>query len=169
MANQYTDIATNQQDGLNFPGGGPTTQPGTFNSAPFELGNSTIITAVYTIKGTEASGDKLYIARVPTGVIVDPQSTVSNNGAATTAFNFTVGDTDTVGGTVSADASRYSANLEIHAATTTVPTPFTGGTVLNVPAEVTDESTWIVATLGTTTSPTASGKIVFRIRLNASR
>jgi len=166
---RYTDVATNQQDGLNFPGGGMTTQPGSYNDPVLEGSTTNLITSTYTVVGTETSGDFIYIARIPAGSLVSPQSTVTNNGAATTAFNFTVGDTDTVGGTVSADASRYSANLEIHAAVTTVPTPFTGGTVLNVPASTTDEGVWIRATLGTITTPTAGAKVVFRILMTNNR
>ena len=168
-SNAYTDIAANQKDGKNFLGGGLTTQPGQLNDPVTELGTASMIIATYTVTSGDASGDVLYIARLPAGTYVDPQSTVANNGAATTAYNFTIGDTDTVGGTVSADASRYSANMEIHAATTTVPTSFTGGTVLQVPAATTDDGCWVTATLGTITTPTAGAKIVFRLKVSNSR
>ena len=167
--NAYSDIAANQRDGKNFLGGGISTQPGQLNDPVLELGTDSTITATYTVTAGDASGDVLYIARIPAGSYVSPTSTVTNNGAATTAYNFTVGDTDTVGGTVSADASRYSANLEIHAAVTTVPTSFTGGTVLQVPAATTDDGCWVTATLGTITTPTAGAKIVFRLKVSNSR
>lgn len=166
MPSFYTDIAANQRDGLNFLGGGITTQPGQMNEPSVQYGTASRIIAVYTIAGTEAAADTIYIARVPAGTYVDPTSNVTNNGAATTAFNFTVGDTDTIGGTVSADVDRYSANLEIHTAVTTTPAYFTGGAILNAPARTTDDDVWITATLGTITTPTAGGKITFRLNVS---
>lgn len=167
--NAYSDIAANQKDGKNFLGGGLSTQPGQLNDPVLELGSASVIIATYTVTASDASGDLLYLARIPAGTYIDPQSTVTNNGAATTAYNFTIGDTDTVGGTVTADAARYSANLEVHAAVTTVPTSFTGGTVLQVPAATTDDGCWVTATLGTITTPTAGAKIVFRLKCSNSR
>jgi hypothetical protein len=184
MAFLYTDIATPQRDGLNFPGasnaagtGGLTTQPGGFNDPVFELGSASEITAVYTMTGSEAQNDIIYIARVGQGVLVDPvRSSVAGNGAGTTC-SVTVGDTDTVGGTVAPDLSRYSAAIDVKAdMTATTGVSFAGGTTLITPASITDDNSppngnqvWIVAKMTILTVPVAGKKLIFRIKLADNR
>lgn len=170
MATLYTDIAANQRDGYNFPGGGLTTQPGQFNDPVFELGTDSVITAVYTMTGAEAANDIIYITRVATGCIVNPVlSNVAGNGIGTTA-QIQVGDTDTVGGTVAASQTRYSAAIVVAAdmsATTAVA--FAGGDVLVAPASTTDQDVWITAKFNILTVPVAGKKLVFRLRLGWNR
>lgn len=170
MATLQTNIATAQQAGANFPGGsgGLTVQPGGFNDPVFELGSSSVVTATYTMTGNEAVNDVIQIVLLGMGAIVSPESTVANNGAATT-MTIEVGDTDTVGGTVSADPKRYSDSVDTGTATTTVPTPFTGGTVVAAPAEITDDPVWVQAKILTLNTPVAGKVIVFRLRLTDNR
>ncbi len=171
MATFQTDIATAQQPGANFPGGatsGLVDNPGGFNDPVKELGTSSVVTAVYTMAGTEAVNDIIQIVLLGMGAIVSPESTVANDGAATT-LTIEVGDTDTVGGTVSADPKRYSDSVSVAVATTTVPTPFTGGTVVAAPAEITDDPVWIQAKILTVGTPVAGKVLVFRLRLTDNR
>lgn len=169
MSLLYSDIAIAQQDGLNFPGGGLTTQPGSYNDPVFEFGSLNRITAIYTVTGDEVATDVIRLARLPAGVSVSPTSTVASNGVSETTFNIQVGDTDTNGGLVSADANRYCDTLDVNAAVT-APLTFVGGAVLFAPAEITDDGAWLTATLGTITGAlTVGGKLVFRIDVVANR
>ncbi len=170
MATLQTNIATAQQAGANFPGGsgGLTTQPGGFNDPVLELGTSSTITATYTMTGSEAVNDVIQICQLGQGAVVSPESTVANNGVATT-LTVSVGDTDTAGGTVSADTARYSGSVSVAAATTTVPTPFTGGTVVAVPASITDDPVWVQAKILTVGTPVAGKLLVFRLRITDNR
>lgn len=176
MANFYTDVAQNQRDGLNFPGGGAagagglTTQPGGLNDPVLELGTQSEIIAVYTFTAAEVANDIIFISRIQPGAFVDPvRSNVAGNGVATTC-QVQVGDTDTAGGTVAADQVRYSAAIVVAAdmsATTAVS--FAGGTVLITPASITDDGVWITAKLNILTVPVAGKKLIFRIRVGDNR
>lgn len=170
MATLYTDIALNQRDGFNFPGGGLTTQPGSFNDPVKELGSASEITAVFTMTGAEVQNDIIYLARLTMGAVVDPvRSSVAGNGAGTTC-SVKVGDTDTVGATVAQDAARYSAAIDVKAdmsATTAVS--FAGGTALITPAETTDDPVWLTASLSTLSTPVAGKVLIFRIKLTDNR
>lgn len=176
MSSLYTDIAANQRNGMNFPGGGVTTQPSEYNDPVLELGSASEITAVYTMTGAEVQNDIVYIARIGDGVVVDPvNSSVAGNGAGTTC-SVQVGDTDTVGGTVAADQVRYSAAIDVKddmSATTAVK--FAGGTALITPQSTTDEDSiqdnqlWITAKFSTLSVPVAGKKLVFRIKLADNR
>lgn len=169
MSTLYTDIAANQRDGYNFPGGGLTTQPGQFNDPVKELGSFTQIVAIYTMTGAEAQNDIINIALLGQGAIVDPTSNVAGNGIATTA-QIQVGDTDTVGATVTADQVRYSAALSCAAdVSATAPVAFAGGTVVTAPAQITDDPVWVTAKFSTLTVPVAGKVLVFRIRLTDNR
>lgn len=180
MAFLYTDISTNQRTGSNFPGGGLTDGPGTsFNDPVKELGSASTITAVYTMTGAEAQNDIIYVARIGQGVIVDPvDSSVAGNGAGTTC-SVQVGDTDTVGGTVAPDQTRYSAAIDVKAdMTATTAVKFAGGTALITPQETTDDDNgggqqgnqlWITAKFSTLTVPVAGKVLVFRIKLADNR
>lgn len=169
MATLYTDIAQNQRDGLNFPGGsgGLTTQPGGFNDPVKELGTLSLPTCVYTMTGAEIQNDIINVMRLTMGAVVDPSGNVFGNGIATTA-TITVGDTDTVGGTVTADASRYSGSINV-AAAMTAPLAFASGTALAAPAETTDDPVWITATFATLATPVAGKVLVFRIKISGNR
>ena len=170
MATFQSNIAAAQVTGANFPGGtgGLTTQPGGFNDPVLEMGTTSIITAVYTMTGNEAVNDIIQIALLGQGAIVHPESVVVGNGIATTA-TISVGDTDTVGGTVSADASRYSGSVNVAANTTTTSISFTGGTVLNAPASITDDPVWIQAKILTLNTPVAGKLLTFRLRVTDNR
>lgn len=170
MATFQSNIAVAQQSGANFPGGtgGLTTQPGGFNDPVSELGTTSLVTATYTMTGNEAVNDIIQIVLLGQGAQVQPDSTVVGNGIATSA-TITVGDTDTVGGTVTADASRYSGSVSVAANTTTVPTSFTGGTVLNAPASITDDPVWVQAKITALNTPVAGKVLTFRLKLTDNR
>lgn len=170
MAILYTDIANNQKDGNNFPGGGMTTQPGQFNDPVLELGTLSLPICVYTMTGTEAQGDTIYVCRLGMGALVDPvRSNVAGNGIATTA-SVQIGDTDTQGGTVSPDVTRYSAAIAVNAnMTATTGVSYAGGTALIVPQETTDDPVWVTATLSVLTVPVAGKVLVFRTFLTDNR
>lgn len=127
-------------------------------------GRVKFITAVYTMTGNEVANDAVYLARVPSGSLVDPTSgTMCGNGIATTA-TVSVGDTDTQGGTVAYDPARYSAAQNVAAAVTTgTGVAFSGGTQLTAPAQITDDWVWLVATFATLTVPVSGKQIVFRV------
>lgn len=173
MATTYTDIAANQVAGANFPGpAGLVALPaGTgFNDPVKELGSSTIVTAVHTMLGTEAANDIIRIVLLGQGAVVDPvNSDVGNNGAATT-LTISVGDTDTVGATVTADTKRYSDSISVAADTSaTTSLKFAGGTALNAPAEITDDPVWVQAKILTCGTPVAGKVLVFRLHLTDNR
>jgi hypothetical protein len=97
MAIFYTDIALNQQLGLNFPGAPGaqelTNQPGTQND-PITEGPPEI-TATYTWLGTEAAGDKIRIGVAPAQSLVSPKVTVaSGTTAPATTLTVAIGDND---------------------------------------------------------------------------
>ena len=97
MAIYYTDVASNQIQGVNFPGqsglGTLTPQPGAQNNPTLEgLGK---ITAVYTMTGNEAAGDIINIALLNSGQSLDPNGHISTGttGPATT-LTVAIGDND---------------------------------------------------------------------------
>lgn len=155
MAINYTDVGAVQAGGVNILA----------NLDDPNLADSRValITATYTMTGNEAANDQVYIARVPSGALVNPiQSNVAGNGIATTA-TLSVGDSDTQAGLVSYDPARYSAAQDVHAANTTTGTQFSGGTVLTSPAEITDDWVWLIGTFATMVTPVAGKKLIFRI------
>ena len=170
MATFQSNIAAAQVAGYNFPGGsgGLTAQPGGFNDPVLELGSASVITALYTMTGNEAVNDIIQIALIGQGAVVSPDSTVTGNGIATSA-SISVGDTDTVGATVTPDAARYSAIISVGAAVTTTATSFSGGTVLNAPASTTDDPVWIQAKFTAMNTPVAGKVLCFRLRLTDNR
>ena len=97
MAVWYTDVATNQQLNVNFPGesgvGTLTTQPGTQNR-PLLEGPQDVI-ATYTWTGNEAANDLINICVAPAGVIVSPNGHVSSGlTAITSTLTLSIGDND---------------------------------------------------------------------------
>lgn len=172
MAQLYTNIAQNQRDGFNFPGGGGlTTQPpGGFNDPVFELGDQSEVIAVYTMLGTEAAADVINICRLDGGAVVDPvRSSVAGNGIGTTA-SIQVGDTDTNGGLGAASPTRYSTAVVVSAdmsATTAVN--FAGGSALITPYQTGDQGCFLTATFTILTVPVAGKVLVFRIRIAWNR
>lgn len=170
MANLYTNIAQNQRDGLNFPGGGPTTQPGQYNDPVFELSDQSEIIATYTMTGAELAGDTIFVARIGPGALVDPvRSNVAGNGIGTTA-SITVGDTDTQAGTGAASTTRYSAAIVVNAdMSATTGVSFAGGIALITPYQTGDEGCFITATFTILTVPVAGKVLVFRVRVGWNR
>lgn len=156
----YTDVANIQR-------GGNNTLENLFDPN-YSTGRLKMIVATYTITGTEAANDAVYIARVPKGALVHaPGGSIATvGGTAGTTLTCQVGDNDTKGGTGSYDPARYSAAVNIQAQTTTTPVAFSGGTevVTNAPPqEIVDDWTFIMATFATLGSLTAGRKIVFRV------
>ena len=97
MAIWYTDVATNQQQGVNFPGqsglGMLTPQPGTQNNPTLE--GLSKITAVYTMTGNETAGDIINIALLNSGQSLDPNGHISTGATAPGAtFTVAIGDND---------------------------------------------------------------------------
>ena len=97
MAIWYTDVATNQQQGVNFPGQAGLTmmtpQPGTQNNSLLE-GFPEII-ATYTWTGNEAANDLINIAIIPSGTMIDPNGHVSSGlTAPATTLTLAIGDND---------------------------------------------------------------------------
>lgn len=131
-------------------------------------GRVKIITATYVMTGNEVANDVIYIARVPSGALANPDAgNMSGTGIAATA-TVSVGDTDTQGGTVAYDPARYSAAQDVHAAVTTGSgVAFQGGTTLPNPAQITDDWVWILATFATLATPVAGKQIVFRLEVSA--
>lgn len=160
----YTDVALIQQGGNNTLAN--------LQDPNFSFGRIKEIVATYTMTGSEAANDAVYIARVPKGALVSPVSgtIASVGGAPAAALTCSVGDTDTKDGTGSYDPARYSAAVDIHTQTTTTPVAFSGGTELITnapPQEVVDDWCWLLATFATVTTPSAGKKIVFRIKVGA--
>ena len=97
MATWYTDVATNQEQGVNFPGfpglGYLTSQPGTQNNPLFE--GPPDVVANYTWTGNEAANDIINICIAPAGVVISPNGHVSSGLAApTSTLTFAIGDND---------------------------------------------------------------------------
>lgn len=98
MAILYTDIALNQRQGLNFPGGPGyqemTTQPGSQNG-PLLEGPPDIL-AIYTWTGAEAANDIINIGILRAGVIVKSPGVSVQSGTVAPAGVLTVaiGDND---------------------------------------------------------------------------
>ena len=97
MAYWYTDVATNQQQGVNFPGmpgeATMTTQPGTENNPMFE--GPPEIVATYTWTGNEAANDIINIAIAPAGTLVSPNGKVASGlTAPSSTLTFSIGDND---------------------------------------------------------------------------
>lgn len=155
----YTDLALVQAGNANVLA--------SLQDPNFTAGRLKEITAIYTMTGSEAANDAVYISRVPSGALVDPvKGNIAAEAVATTC-TLQIGDTDTWGGTRSYDPARYSAAVNIAAGNTTVGFPFSGGTTLLAPAEIstTDDWPWLIATFATLGTPVAGKKIVFRITL----
>ena len=152
----YTDVGTVEAGGVNI-------LPN-LDDSNLSNGRLSEITATYTMTGNEIQNDLIYIKRVPSGALVDPAySYFASSGIAATA-TVSVGDLDTVGGTVNPDLNRYSAAQDVHAASTS-PVAFASGTTLQAPAEISDDWPFLVAKFVTLATPTAKGTLVFRIKL----
>jgi hypothetical protein len=97
MAIYYTDVASNQIQGVNFPGQSGqvmmTTQPGVQNNPILEGPGK--ITATYTWTGNEAQYDIINIAIIPSGAMIDPNGRVSSGVTApATTLTLAIGDND---------------------------------------------------------------------------
>jgi hypothetical protein len=97
MAIFYTDVALNQQLGVNFPGAPGaqelTNQPGTQND-PIVEGPPELV-GTYTWLGTEAAGDKIRIGVAQAGMLVSPRGIVaSGTTAPATTLTVAIGDND---------------------------------------------------------------------------
>ncbi len=96
MAIWYTDVATNQIQGANFPGFPGqttlTTQPGSENNPLFE--GPPEILATYTWTGSEAANDIINIAVLVSGLVVRPGAVASGTTAPATTLTVAIGDND---------------------------------------------------------------------------
>jgi hypothetical protein len=148
---------------------GGNNSAGNLNSPQRQVAHETVATAIVTLTAAQATAlaaaDILYLLRVNSGTLVSAESTWTSTGIGATTCTISVGDTDTVGGTVSADAVRYAAAFNANAAVTT-PTFFINGTTTNAPAEIVDDNVWITATVATLTGTATSGRLIrFNIHL----
>lgn len=156
----YTDIASPAQvDGQNTLA--------VLDDPNLTFGRLKLITAVYTMTGNEVANDAIYIARLPSGSLVNPvDGNVAAEAVATTC-TLSIGDTDTNGGTGAYNPAAYSAALNIAAGNTTVGFPFSGGTDLLGPSQIVDDWPWLIATFATLGTPVAGKKIVFRVKVSS--
>jgi hypothetical protein len=97
MATWYTDVATNQIVGNNFPGDQGMTQigqpPSTFNNNLFE--GPPEIAASYTWTGNELANDVINIALLKAGSLVSPNGHVASGlSAPTSTLTLAIGDND---------------------------------------------------------------------------
>ena len=166
MATYYTNVATNQQTGVNFPGASssvaaPPSGTG-FNDPVLEQGNSEFVIATYTMTGSEAQGDVINIAYLNANSLVNPLSSwvATSAGLGTTAA-VQVGDADPAG----SSATRYSTALTVTSAT---QAQFTGGAAAATPYFVSADC-WLTATLSTLSVPVAGAKITFWIGVAYNR
>ena len=156
----YSDVGTVQAGNVNILAN--------LDDPNLSAGAVKVVSATYTMTGNEVANDAIYIARIPSGSIVDPAGVVYTNGAATSgSATLLVGDTDTQAGTVAYDPARYSGSIDVHAANTTTGVAFTGGTVQKTPSapEIVDDWPWLIATFATLGTPVTGNKLVFKIRL----
>lgn len=134
MATWYTDIATVQQQGNNFPGAPGQAQivqpPFWQNSSIFE-GNNDSIVATYIWTGTEAANDIINIALLPAGCMVDPTNSIVSSGltAPATTLTIAVGDNDL----------GLLSNLPI-------PNPQAGVAAVGIPATTLQAPVWVSGT-----------------------
>ena len=97
MAIWYTDVATNQEIGSNWPGAPGqqeiTNQPGSQNNPLLE--GPPDVTATYTWTGSEAANDIINIAVAPAGVVISPNGHVSSGlTAISSTLTLAIGDND---------------------------------------------------------------------------
>ena len=97
MATWFTDVATNQQQGVNFPGFPGlqelTNQPGSQNNPLFEGPDEVV--ASYTWTGNEAANDIINICIAPAGTVISPNGHVSSGlTAITSTLTLAIGDND---------------------------------------------------------------------------
>lgn len=151
----YSDIGVAQAGNANTGG--------VLNNAQRQEARQLVATAIVTLTSAQATalaaGDLFYLVRVAAGTLVGGDSTWTSTGMGATTCTLSIGDTDTVGGTVTADAVRYAAAFNANAAVTT-PTFFINGTTTNAPAEIVDDNVWITATVATLTGTATSGRLI---------
>lgn len=155
MATLYTDRSNRQ-----LPAAGADTW--TRDPGIVQTGNVTYMEAIYTLTtGTdETSGDILRIAKLPAGTRLIPELCKIVRNDPGTAFNISkIGDEPVVSGDFTGDDDRYSTTVDISAAGTS---DFAYAAQAAGLAHYTLEGdAWIIATLGTVTSPTAGQVVKF--------
>lgn len=164
MASFYSDLATNQRDGFNFPGGGLTTQPGSYNDPNKEFGAMDVIIAQYTAAGTEATGDTIFVAKVPAGTAVLASLATLTAEAAGTGATLTLGDNDPAG----ASTTRYSTAVAVSSAVNGGTFAATPGAAFLTPFFTSDEC-FLTATVAASTVITAGKKFTWIIPVAQSR
>lgn len=155
MANLYTNLATDHLDT-------PAADTWSRNPGVEETGVLLSREAVYTTTtGTdETSGDKLYICKIPANFRIRPDLCKIVAEALGTAFNIASIGVEAVDGTTTLnDADEVSGAVNITAGGA-FDLAF-GATVAGLTGVTTTKEMWLIATLGTVTSPTASKKIRF--------
>lgn len=153
MATLYTNLAAQQL---------PVEAAATWSRADGKkvTGDITYLEGIYTVAAGTATGDILRIAKLPANAIVIPHLCKIICGAPGAAFTVSkVGDLSVDGITTPDDDDRYSGSVAItaggafdylHAAR---PAGLAGYT--------TPKPMWLIATLGTVTTPTAGAVIRF--------
>lgn len=120
-----------------------------------------IATSTYTMLGTEAANDLVYICRLPPRAMVDPTlSSVVSEGIATTA-TLDIGDDDDEGVGAVADPDRYADGLDIAAAGVDLFSAIAAAARLT--PYVTSKACWLQAKFATLVTPVADKKLVFRV------
>lgn len=160
MASWNSDIYANQVSGANFPGGGLTTQPGTYNNVLLENGNLTYATVTYTMTGTEAASDTINVITLNEGESLVPVLSYVVSNAAATTITLAVGDTDPTG----ASANRYGVSLNV--ATSGTQVQFSGGAAAGaITPFIASADCIITSTFSTLATPVAGKVIVFRLAI----
>ena len=154
MAIWYSDVATRQLQGNNFPGivgqgQGISTLPSTQNDplfeGPFEM------TPTYTWTGTEAANDYIVWGIIPAGQGVDPWGHWQNGATApATTLTATVGDNDlgliissvTGGLPITNPTAAITNPTGIQAPTWLTGTTYVAGQVVLDPGATPANSTW---------------------------
>lgn len=157
MATLYSDRAAVQ-----LPAAGADTW--TRDPGIKQTGAITYLEAIYTLTaGTdEAASDVLRICKLPKGVRLLPELCKIVRNDPGTAFNIaTIGDEPVVSGLMTGDVDRYSTAIDISAAGTSDWAY--AAQAAGLAHYTLEDEAWIIATLGTITSPTAGAVVKFLI------
>lgn len=130
--------------------------------SPYGVQSKTFFVDVtYIMAGTETAADTINLVKLPLGAIIDPTlSSVVSTGAAST-MTLDIGDDDVLGVGLAADPDRYADGLDTAAAGIDTFSSIAAA-ARSIPYALGADST-IIATFATLNTPTAAGKLVFRI------
>lgn len=149
MATHYSDIAAKQVDPT------PTNMASCKEATP----TTRILNPTYTIKGTELTGETIYLVKVQKGTTVfSTRSKVRSVGTVATAMTIDVGYYESAS---ELDVDEFATALNVAAA---------GEDAFDIGVQYTFTAEgWITATIvGTLTSPNAATKLEFEIVCNTT-